>query len=207
MPKGMLGFIPLPEVWGPATELFARLGGEEGVVWLRQLKKFLRKEACWGQEVVKKLLRYETWISLPAHTSFNVATIKEGTKGAVKIWGLGDNFKKRFGRKTEVETNAVEIRVHTLIDASRDLPIITELAEKCEITLGQFYHLLEKQGSGQEGVLLINGYANVAYIRDDEGILWAVHAYWNADRGGWSVGAYSVDDPRRWRAGRKFLSR
>ena len=44
-----------------------------------------------------------------------------------------------------------------------DAPIITELADTCEITLGQFFSLIQKQGKGEEGVLLTNGYANIAY--------------------------------------------
>lgn len=158
----------------------------------------------------KKLLQFVTTTSVAAIESFKAAdNFKVDTKkAAVRIYYLGDNFKKRFGRKEEGASEAAEIKVHKLTESSLDAPIITELADKCEITLGQFFALLSKQGKGEVGPLLTNGYyANIAYIRDDEGILWAVRAHWNADNGGWRVGAYSVEYPDRWNDGVRVLSR
>lgn len=159
--------------------------------------------------VAKKLLEFVTTTSVAAIESFKSSeNFKEDAKKvAVRIWSLGDNFKKHFGRKEEGASEAVEIKIHKLLEWSLDAPIITELADKCEITLGQFFALLSKQGKGEAGPLLTNGWANIAYIRDDEGILWAVHADWYAGRGGWSVGASSVGDPDGWRGGFQVLSR
>ncbi len=44
MCKGMLGTLPLSDIQGPLNELHQRLAGEHGVEWLRDFKKFLRKE-------------------------------------------------------------------------------------------------------------------------------------------------------------------
>mgnify|MGYP001595785444 CR=1 FL=1 len=157
---------------------------------------------------VKKLLELVTTASVAAIESFEAADhFKVGTeKAATRIYYLGDNFKEHFGCKKEGASEAVEIKVHKLTESSLDVPIITELADKCEITLGQFFSLLSKQGKGESGPLLTDGWANIAYIRDDEGILWAVRARWFAGRGGWNVGALSVEDPCRWDGGHRVLS-
>lgn len=146
----------------------------------------------------KKLLKLVTSVSLAAIESFESAkNFKVDKKSEVQIYWLGTSFKKHFGRKVERACEAVEIRVHTLKAPSLDAPIITELGEKREISLGQFFALLKKQGKGQKGALLTNGYANIAYVRDDEGVLRAVRAYWDAGYG-WHVEAYALGHPGRW---------
>ncbi len=157
----------------------------------------------------KKLLERVTTTSVAAIESFKSADsfTVDTKKASTRIYYLGDNFKKHFGRKEEGATESIEIKVHKLLEASLDALIITELADKCEITLGQFFYLLSKQGKGESGLLLTNGWANIAYIRDDEGVLWAVSAYWDAGRGGWYVVAGSVGRPHRWNGGRQVLSR
>lgn len=47
MSKGMLGTLPLRVVRGPRDSLEENLAGEEGSIWLKELKRFLRKESCW----------------------------------------------------------------------------------------------------------------------------------------------------------------
>jgi len=74
-------------------------------------------------------------------------------------------------------------------------------------TLVDLWAMLEKQPGGEEGALLVNGYANIFYIHDVEGNLWAVGAYWNSDVGGWCVYASSVEYPYGWLDGRRVVSR
>ncbi len=52
MSKGMLGLLPLSEVQGVINDIQQKLSGEEGSVYLAQLKKFARKELCWAPNVV-----------------------------------------------------------------------------------------------------------------------------------------------------------
>ena len=188
---------------GTIEAVFNKLGGIEGA------QAFLRDEVTVTKPAKPNLLQLVTTASVAAIESFKSAeSFKVDTKKtATRIWYLGDNFTKHFGRKEEGASEAVEIKVHKLTESSLDAPIITELADKCEITLGQFFALLSKQGKGEAGPLLTNGWANIAYIRDDDGILWAVDAYWDADNGGWSVEAYSVGSPNRWSAVSLVLSR
>ena len=54
-------------------------------------------------------------------------------------------------------------------------------------------------------MLLTNGYANLFYIRDTDGILWAVRVDWGGD--GWYVNARSVERRGRWFAGIQAFGR
>ena len=157
----------------------------------------------------KKLLRLMSTENVAAIESFKAGDhFKVDTKkAATRIYYLGDNFKKHFGRKEEGASEAAEIKIHKLLEGSLDAPIITELGPTCEITLGQFFALLSKQGKGESGPLLTNGWANIAYIRDDEDILWAVSARWLQGGGGWYVYSHSVEFPDRWNADDQVLSR
>ena len=158
----------------------------------------------------KKLLKFLKTVSVGALESFVAVDhykVDTSKKTKVRIAWLGENFKKHLLGLSEGPCEAADLRVHELIEQSVDAPIIAEFGDRCEITLGQHFALLSKQGRGESGVLLTNGYANVAYIRDTNGILWAVFAGWRAGRGGWRVEAYSVGRPHGWRGGVQFVSR
>ena len=163
-----------------------------------------------GNAVVKKLLEFVTAVSVEAIDRFVAADhfkIDISDTAVVKFAWFGENFKADFLGKIEAASVAVDLKVSKLLFDSLDPPIIVELAGGYEITLGQFFVLLKKQGKGEDGVLLTNGWANVAYIRDIHGNLWAVDGRWNAGDGGWHVEAYSVESRDAWHAGYRFLSR
>jgi hypothetical protein len=50
--KGMLGKLPLSEIQGPRDDLEQRLAGDDGEKWLAALKRFLRKENPWPEQLV-----------------------------------------------------------------------------------------------------------------------------------------------------------
>jgi hypothetical protein len=70
---------------------------------------------------------------------------------------------------------------------------------KVETTLTELWDMLKKQPKGEDGDLLINGYANIFYIKDAEGVLRAVLVHWFA--AGWFVSADSVELSLEWSAG------
>lgn len=159
----------------------------------------------------KKLLELVTSMSLAAREKFVAKEhfkLDTGRKAKVKIAFLWDNFSKHFLPKTEEGVAQGEIKVYKLLQSSLDAPIMTELGNprSYSTTLADMWAMLEKQPNGEDGVLLVNGYANILYIYDTEGNLWAVSAFWLAGSG-WSVGAYSVGDPPRWRDGDRVVSR
>jgi len=128
----------------------------------------------------------------------------------VKIAYLWDDFTNNFLDKIEEEVPEAELAVRKLDKNLLDKDIRAEIgADKEETTLSQFWVLLKKQRSGkaEDGDLLVNGYANILYIKDAKGVLWAVLAGWRAGHGGWSVGASSVLGPSGWGAGIRVVSR
>ncbi|MDP1625454.1 MAG: hypothetical protein Q8L64_06935 [bacterium] len=208
---------------GPLNQLIVNLGGQDGDQWEQQLKQFLRKEPCWTNGQVTQvaepkptpsILELVSTIVVNATTGKLVAKEKfvrdTGRKAKVKISYLGDNFTSWFlngDGKTEDSISEQTLRYHKLRQSSVDGPIIAELggAEKSETTLSEMFSLMEKQGKGEDGVLLNNGYANIFYIKDDAGVLRAVRVRWRG--GGWLVCASSVEGPRRWDDGDQVFSR
>ena len=188
---------------GPLNQLIVNLGGQDGDQWEQQLKQFLRKEPCWTNGQVTQvaepkptpsILELVSTIVIPATTGKIVAkekfVINTKRNALVKISYLGDNFKAWFlngDGKTEDPISEQVLRYHKLRQSSVDGPIIAELggAEKSETTLSEMFSLMEKQGKGEDGVLLNNGYANIFYIKDSAGVLRTVYVRWGG--GGWRV--------------------
>ena len=130
-----------------------------------------------------------------------------GDDASVKISFIGDNFQKWFLGKQEEPFVGSTVRYGMLTRRSVDTPIITELGgpEKAETTLTELFFLMSKQPRKEEGTLLTNGYANIFYIKDVEGVLRAVSVRWRDD--GWRVHAYAVENPSEWREGSQVFSR
>ena len=124
----------------------------------------------------------------------------------VKIYELGTNFKVWFLKKVEAPFAGSELLYQKLVTSSKNTPIISELGgeKKAETTLTEMFFLMEKQGRGQDGDLLTNGYANIFYIRDVDGVLRAVCVYWGGR--GWRVNACPTDNPHGWSAGPRVFS-
>ena len=190
-----------------------KLGGMDGIARLLADELVVVEKASL-KPVASELtsfLEFVGTVKLPAQPSFVARDhfkVDTGKKAVVKIAWMGSNFENNFLGKTEEAVDETELAIRKLKKDLLDKEIRPELgSDKEEITLSQFYALLAKQGGGQQGELLVNGYANIAYIRDQNDKLWAVHARWYSDGGGWYVSARSVTYPRRWYAGRRVVSR
>lgn len=173
---------------------FTRLGGEVALV-------------------DSALLEPVTIVNFPAVEAFSAKEkFSIGTQDGVVIGWLGDNFKKHFLNgvgKNEIDVPEAQLRVHKLRKGSVDGPIIKELGgeEIVETNLATMFEAMKKQGSGQTGDLLVNGYANIFYIRDDSGTLWAVDCYWRSGRRCWCVEARPIARPGGWAADYRVFSR
>jgi hypothetical protein len=132
---------------------------------------------------------------------------REGeTIDGVKIYWIGQNFKTNFLGLVEKGIAPATLRIQKLKKNSVDTPIMGELGETARTKLAQFWEQMKKQGQGQKGALLVNGHANIAYIDDENGTLWAVAAFWSSG-GGWRVEASSVAYPGEWDADYQVVSR
>jgi hypothetical protein len=156
----------------------------------------------------KTLLREVTTVSVGSSEKFVAAEhFTNSSSAGIKFW-LGDNFKTNFFGKIEENVPAAELNIHTLTKASLHASIRAELgAEHEETKLTHLYELLKKQPKGESAALLTNGIANIFYIRDTKGELWAVHAYWDVGNRDWYVYASSVAHPSEWHAGHQVVSR
>ncbi len=163
----------------------------------------------------KLLLNQIGTLTMSATTVKFIATekfvVNTTNSARVKISGIGDNFTNWFladNGKIEELTNEQVLCYANLLKSSVDGPIITELhgEEKAETSLSEMYSLMEKQGNGQNGVLLTSDHVvNIFYIRDARGVLRAVFVRWIV--GGWRVVAFEVSDPHGWDDGSRVFSR
>lgn len=143
---------------GQTEAIVNKLGGMDGV------RRFL--SGC-VEIVFKKVLFLVTMVATTAVKSFVAQNkFRIGETDGVKIGWLGENFKKNFLSVVEVGVAGVTLRIHRLEKDSLDAPILEELGETMETALARMWGLLKKQGHGQKGALLVNGYANIFYLRD-----------------------------------------
>lgn len=126
---------------------------------------------------------------------------------SVNVGFTGGNFNNLFLNQVEEDVENATLVVHRLERVSLDAPILTELGDRAATKLCWLFDLLKKQSKGEKGVLLTNGYANIIYVRDANGMLWAVRAFWNSDCGYWDVYADPVEHSSAWRGGHQVLSR
>lgn len=189
---------------GQIEALVNKLGGMDAV------KQILSETAKVVVEKVKEvLLQLVATVSVAARTTkFVVAKeLSVGDHDGLKIAHWSDNFKELFGDRVEEPTAGSELIILRLTRYAYDTEIVADLGgdAKAGTTLSEFKVLLAKQGNGQKGNLLTNGYANIAYIRDVNNVLRVVCGHW--DGGGWRLDAGSIDDPSRWNDDYQVVSR
>lgn len=159
----------------------------------------------------ESILEFIGTVTVPARTGKFVAKdhfiMDTGKKAKVKIFYLGDNFRKNLLNKIEEAISETTLCSHWFKKSSRDILIISELGgdDKAETSLSEMFSLMEKQPNGEKGDLLVNGCANIFYIRGRAGVLWAVGCDWYGV--GWNVRAGSVGDPLGWDGGDRVFSR
>lgn len=179
---------------GQLDTIVEKLGGEENA------RRFLRDELIVREAV---LLRKIAEASVSGTDRF---VAKDRFKAA-NVGYAGGNFHKLFLNKVEENVGDAAVVVHRMERSSPNASVLAEFGDQAEIKLAHLFVLLEKQSSGQEGFLLTDGYANVAYVRDTTGTLWAVCASWDIDHNFWRVTASSVEDPIGRGVGAQVLSR
>jgi len=159
-----------------------------------------------------KLLEYIGFFQLPAIKKFVTAEkFREGkTTDGVRIAFINYKFRTHFLPIVEENVYAMRMRNQKLCRNSLDTPIVTEIGgeEKAQTHLAQIWELLKRQGTGKplECGLLVNGNANIFYVRDINGVLCAVSANWSDFIDCWSVETLPVSISREWCADSQVIS-
>jgi hypothetical protein len=232
MSKDILGslvrvLVTVPEDrLGLVIDITNKLAGQDGDEWEKEGKRFLRRQPCWRSEIhdptlitpkskPELLIDLIGTVTIAATASKFIArdrfVVDTSHHAEVKISAVWDNFTAWFlsgDGKIENPISKQTLRYGKLRKATVDGPIISSTLggeKKAETTLTEMFSLMEKQKNGEDGVLLNNGWANIFYIRDRNGVLRAVYVYWIDD--GWDVSARSVEYPARWNDGYQVFSR
>ncbi len=191
---------------GQVEAIVNKLGGEEGV------RCFLAGEVV-VEEPIFPLLEFISKITVSVTKTVIAKTVfvKDVSKKAkVRVSYLGPSFENLFlvwPRQIEDPIGETTLNYHKLTKDSLDAPIIALLGgkAKAETTLAEVYALMVKQGEGQGGALLTNGYGNIFYVLNNGCVLCAVIVYWNDD--GWLVESCLFEYRHWWRAGYRVFSR
>jgi hypothetical protein len=134
--------------------------------------------------------------------------VNPGRYAPVKISYLNDAFKAQFLGKVEPPHRGSTVRCAKLsLEVTvRGTDIVNALGgrEKAETTLEELFSLMETQKNGEDGLLITDGYTNVFYIKDMDGILRTVHTSWH---NGWLVSANTLADQNGFASGRRFFFR
>ena len=151
-----------------------------------------------------KVLRPITATPLGTGRPFKADDTFFNKKSGVKMVLHGSNFTSWFTGKVEKDVPTGDLVPFALTQSAYDSEIIADLGgeEKVEVTLAEIWPLMQRQANGEDGVLLTNGYANIFYVRDVNGVLRAVYVYWSDD--GWRALANTIDVDRWLGVGRVF---
>lgn len=215
MSKDMLGIIvrqlvTLPtNVLGIVSDLLSKMADPE---WVEATKRFLRKQHPWPeiQKTVSKLLVRVKEFKQPAIAAFTPAekfkvNLEEDRKSVdVVIDYVGPDLKALMTlRGVEPARDAETLRIDCMAVASKFAPIMEELGDKAATTFGRVWQMLEKQGNGQEGDLLVNGYANFFLIEDTDQVL---SCDWSTSYLCWRFGIFPVSSSSEWDADHQLVS-
>ncbi len=129
-----------------------------------------------GESAKPQLLEFvRAYETLPAKR-FGVGNFFTTRNSKVKITFINETFQKVFGNKIEENVQPATLRAHRLTVNEFDPWIIVGLGKTSyKSSLAHVASLMEQQPNGEEdGILLNNGRANIFYVPDDNGNLWAV---------------------------------
>lgn len=148
----------------------------------------------------------EVPVGMPRDSFFarNMLMVNTGPSAQVRISYIGSDFERWFLSGKGVIEGLDGVRMlgyQDLQNPRLDSQLVREVGGegRALVMLREVFSLMERQGHGEEGVLLNDGRANIFYVLDQNQIIRAVNVRWW--RGGWSMGARSCESQTPWRAG------
>lgn len=82
----------------------------------------------------------------------------------INVLSMDNEYYDEFRLDSRRSDEGVNINVYNLSVPARDVSIWTELGEGADVSLGHFLGLIEQQSKGEDGLLLIDGSPNIAYV-------------------------------------------
>ena len=163
-----------------------------------------------GEVVMAKRLRHVGAVSFPALRKNHDPREFFQNRDGLYVWNDFRNQILPVASPMKKRTPKAKISIFDLTVAMTDEEIETELGdahifEDTGIACAYLKEMLTRQKSGEEGDLLVNGYANILYVRGVNSEVFAVHVHWDAASRGWHVHAFRLDDCH-WCAGDRVLS-
>jgi hypothetical protein len=100
-----------PNPHGVLKDLFTKLNSKDGNTWWEMLKKFLRKEPCWVEIQILKLLSKGKSIIIDAcDGTETLATAQE-----IFMSGIDSDFKNWGTNKPGIATTETAVEVHEMV--------------------------------------------------------------------------------------------
>lgn len=133
------------------------------------------------------------------------------SNGPVKLY-FWDNFRSWIlsAIPDSIPAFSTTLSSFTLTRNMYDRDILTELGNPTPFTVSEFAAImkgmLSKQPQGEPGDLLTDGYANIFYVKLDDGRVVAVLVHWYADYPEWNCYAHDFDNDR-WSEGNQVFVR
>lgn len=199
--------VDVSELQGPLTELLQQFSGDNGRKRFREFKLWLKRVA---DNSLKELLALHKTSTIGMVDSFNPHEFFRTREG---LWVSGQFIDRVFSQVSSAPmgiNKKTPLQSHTLIEITTDAKIrqalpedhVFEVAELCVIISS----LIGAQLNGTEGRLLVNGFANLFYVKGKNSQVYVVFVIWDAVNLEWNVVAWSLV-VLRWVAGGRIFSR
>lgn len=200
----------LSKIEGPLGQLWKNLSGSDGEDWLKELNKFLRKEACWQEKLVlrnngayhkdsrdSKYLKYSGKLSYRLQNGVFVSldrfAVSKRRDAPIRIHFTSKNFDfwclSPISFRLDVDESVWhDLDYFKVLMDTKTGDIIDSLGgEKIvQTSIVEIYYALLRQGRGQKGKLLVNGDFNVFFTPSFNGKNVVIYLAWNGKAWGFN---------------------
>ena len=166
----------------------------------------------WAKDIVENKKSYQHFTVINQNISIPKATFNKDKFFSEKFIWMSESFKKCIFSEIESSISSANYTLASLqlTQSLSDFNIRKDLGEDEVVTPHQWAQemcaLMNQQSRGQEGLLLISGYANIRYVKLSNGTVLAVLVYWDAHDCQWRCNTWGLGGVG-WGAGFRFFVR
>ncbi|HTX87312.1 MAG TPA: hypothetical protein VMC41_04600 [Candidatus Nanoarchaeia archaeon] len=184
LPAGMLGTI---------SDLLDKLLGESGQEWLKELRKFLRKESSWAGVVAKKILRLISGGETLTIDASDGASVDDGTI----TWYFYDDCDKEGANEPCQPTKEVGVEVYEMVEDATFTKIFGSLSSDLQKVCFFSRDQVKKFAKKYREWLREEGFATFFLYKSTNGNFFVARVH--VDSGGLCAGVDRFGDGRVWR--------